>query len=83
MAICLIVRFGCFGLPANQMSDAEFDERVEKSDFGLGPAERASRKSCGPGKSLSMRADTSEASCGYSQPRALFIPSLAESADVE
>ena len=28
-----------FALPTNQMSNAEFDEHVEKSDFGLGPAE--------------------------------------------
>ena len=40
-----------FGLPTNQMSDAEFDEHVEKSDFGLGPAE-ARPKELRAGKSL-------------------------------
>lgn len=50
MSIGRIVRYGCFGLPANQMSDAEFDEHVETSDFDLGPAERARLKELRAGK---------------------------------
>ncbi len=62
------------------MSDAEFDEHVQKSDFGLGPADR---KSYGPESRLNRRADTWEGSFGYSQPRTFLNPSLAECPDVE
>ena len=55
MSIGRIVRYGCFGLPANQMGDAEFDE---KSDFDLGQAEPARlKRATGRELRLSRRAD--------------------------